>query len=298
MNILYIIAIFFKKVFALVLLFLIIAPNIALAASAAKSEIKIEKASTLFNTTVCDCDNDRDDINCRNQCAINKPKPQNPLTGTRLTTQVARPFPSSTMQAYPNGKDCALVTMEAIKSDGTFAKDLPLVIEKPTAVTVNGPQTTDIGSVQWCVTSTEPIQARITVKLQDFPRVQSTFQVSFKPNKNIQDITDRNSFFFDIPITFSAQIDPAMVRGLSSANFSFITNKITLQPDGTRGPTKRDNLTVALNCTKEGICSATVPASSTDIIEDRNSNFTYSYNFIDQNGSKFSKSFNGTLTVP
>lgn len=283
---------FFKKIFASVLLFLIIVPNLALATSTVEPKTKTEK--NIKNRTICDCDKDSDDPNCDIKCSKNE---KNPLSNVQLTTEVLKPFPNSQIQAFPNGKDCATVILEAINSkDGTFAQNLPLTIEKPDAVTISGPQTTDTGSVKWCVSSTRPMKAKVIVKLKDFPKEKSTFQVNFLPSTKIRDLTDRNTFFFDLPITFSAQIDPAMINGLREANLSFVTNKIFSRIDGIHA--QRDILTINLNCTNEGICSATVPASNTKLFQDKNRTFTYSFIFVDQNGSRFSKSFKGTLTVP
>ncbi|MFA4995678.1 MAG: hypothetical protein WC536_00880 [Patescibacteria group bacterium] len=283
---------FFKKIFASFFLFLIIAPNIVLAAGAINSKINIKKTSV--DMKVCDCDKDSDDPNCDIKCSENE---KNPLSNVQLTTEVLKPFPNSQMQAFPNGKDCATVILEAINSkDGTFAQNLPLVIEKPDAVTINGPQTTDTGSVKWCATSTKPMKAKVIVKLKDFPQEKSTFQVNFLPSTKIQDLTDRNSFFFDLPITFSAQIDPVMIHGLKESKLSFNVNKNSSQADGVHDV--RESVEINLNCSSSGICTATIPSSNTAADINQNGTFNYSFVFVDQNGSRFSKSFKGTLTIP
>lgn len=219
-----------------------------------------------------------------------------PAKGAKLTTTVEKSFPGSNLNAYPNGKDCAGVTLEAIKKDGTFLENEPLVIEKPAAVTLVGPENTSSGSVKWCFTSTKPIQARITVKVKSLPRVQRTFQLNFNPKFKVIDQTDRNAFFYNLPVTFTAQIDPGMVSGLKTSQLVYTYNR-RVNVWG-RWKAERREIAAALHCTQDGRCTATIYPDNTNTKRVNFGRFNYRFNFVDQNGNSFTKSFSGRLSMP
>lgn len=216
-----------------------------------------------------------------------------PARGAHFTVEVEKPFPNSNLSAFPNGKDCASVNLEALKRDGTFLENEPLVIQKPTAVSITGPQTTDSGSWKWCVTTAKPIQARITVKIKSLPSVRATFTVNFNPKFKVQDITDRTSFQYNIPIHFTAQIDPSMVPGLKKKTLSFIYTRRVNKWGMWRNEKRTVN--VAMDCSSDGRCSATVGGDNVNSRRIVNGRFTYTYFFTTEGGNNFQQTYNGKL---
>ncbi|MFA4995677.1 MAG: hypothetical protein WC536_00865 [Patescibacteria group bacterium] len=219
-----------------------------------------------------------------------------PARGSRLTVEVEKPFQNSKVSAYPDGKSCAYVNVEAIRKDGTFLTDEPLVIQKPASVDVSGPGTTSDGSIKLCFTSKSPIQARITIKIQSLPSVQRSFQLNFNPKFTILDQTDRNGFFYNLPITFTAQVDPAILPGLKEARLVYSYNR-RVNVWG-RWKAERREIDVPLSCSSDGSCSATIGTGNTSTKRVNNGTFNYRFTFVDQNGHRFSKSYNGRLTMP
>jgi len=215
-------------------------------------------------------------------------------SGIHFTVDVNKPFPNSSMNAFPNGKDSVQVILEAVRPDGTFSENQPLLIEKPNTVTVSGPRNTCGGSFQLFVSSTKPGTAKITVKLANYPQIKTSFNVNFIPKTNIQNQTDTNSFVISQPILFTAQIDPVEARGLKEAKFKFVS----VASFFLLGNNKKSQVTKDLHCTSDGLCSATIDSASTNILLARRRTFTYTFAFVDQKNNKFSKSFTGTLRLP
>lgn len=217
---------------------------------------------------------------------------RNTLSGTRLDIAVDQPFQQGN-NGFANGHSCFFANVEVIAPQGVFLKDEPLVIEKPDAISVEGPTTSDGGSFRWCITSTQPIQANITVKLANFPQTQTTFLVNFLPTLTITNRTDTASFIFNRPITFTAEIAPWMVQGLKEARLTYDTDNcgaVVCKPIIVKK---------GLDCSFSGICSATVPESVTLSPYDADSqSFVYTFEFEDTNGNKFQQTNNGSLQFP
>ena len=216
-----------------------------------------------------------------------------PARGSRLTAEVERPFPNSNLSAFPDGKSCAYVNLEAIKSDGTFLQNEPLVIVKPTAVSVSGPQTTDTGTLKWCFTTTKAMQARIIVKVQSLPQVNTTFTLNFNPKYKIQDLTDRTSFQYNIPITFIAQVDPSIVPGLAKKNLSFTYTRRVNKWGIWRNETRTVNVDMA--CSEDGRCTAVVGGDNVNSKRIVKGRFNYKYSFTAPGNINFYQSYTGQL---
>ena len=216
-----------------------------------------------------------------------------PARGARFDVEVERPFPNSNLSAFPNGKDCANVNIQVLKRDGTFLENEELLIEKPASVNITGPKNTGTGMFKWCVTTTSPIQAKITMKIKSLPTVKKTITVNFNPKFKVQDVTDRNSFQFNIPINFTAQIDPAMVPGLKKKTLSFVykrrVNKWGMWKNEIR------KVDVKMDCTPDGRCSATIGGNNVTTNRIVSGKFTYTYSFTTEGGNSFQQTYNGTL---
>lgn len=219
-----------------------------------------------------------------------------PARGSRLIVDVEKPFQNSKLSAYPDGKSCANVNIEAIKSDGTFLQNEPLVIEKPTTVNIIGPQNTESGSIKLCFTTSRPIQARVTVKIKSLPSVQRSFQLNFNPNFRVLDATDRNSFFYNLPVTFTAQIDPSLVGSIKESRLVYTYNRRVNKWGRWRA--ERREINTALNCTDDGRCTATIYPDNTNTKRVDRGKFNYRFELVDSGGRKFSKSFTGQLKLP
>lgn len=219
-----------------------------------------------------------------------------PARGSKLTVEVEKPFPNSNVSAFPDGKSCAYVNIEAIKADGTFLENEPLVIDKPSSVNISGPTTTDSGSIKWCLTTKRPIQARITVKLKSLPQVQRSFQVNFNPQYKLLDITDRNAFYFNLPVDFMAQIDPSTVSGIKSAQLVYTYNR-RVNKWG-KWKTERREISAPLKCSEDGRCEATIYPDNTNTKRVDRGTFNYRFNIVYNNGTKSTKSFTGRLIIP
>ncbi|MCL5410423.1 MAG: hypothetical protein M1324_01060 [Patescibacteria group bacterium] len=219
-----------------------------------------------------------------------------PARGSRLTAEVEKPFANSNLSAYPNGKDCANVNIEAIRSDGTFLENEPLVIEKPSSVSISGPQNTESGSIKLCFISSRPIQARITIKIKSLPTVQRSFQLNFNPSFSVLDATDRNSFFYNLPVTFMAQIDPSLVNSLKEQKLIYTYNRRVNKWGRWRA--ERREIATLLTCTDDGRCTATIYPDNTNTKRVDRGKFNYKFEFVDNTGRKLSKSFTGQLRLP
>ncbi len=216
-----------------------------------------------------------------------------PARGARFTVDVEKPFPNSNLSAFPNGKDCANVNIEVLKRDGTFLENEPLVIQKPTAVSITGPQTTGTGSFKWCLTTTSPIQAKIIVKIKSLPSVRASFTVNFNPKFKVQDLTDRTSFQYNIPIHFIAQIDPAMVPGLTQKTLSFVYTRRVNKWGMWRNEKREVN--VNMDCSSDGRCSALIGGDNVNSKRIVNGTFTYTYFFKVEGGNNFQQTYRGKL---
>jgi len=219
-----------------------------------------------------------------------------PARGSKITAEVEKPYQNSKVSAYPDGKSCAYVNVEVIKKDGTYLTNEPLVIQKPTSVNVSGGDSTGSGSIKLCFKSTRPIQARITIKIKSLPSVQKSFQLNFNPKFKILDQTDRNSFFYNLPVTFTAQIDPAILSGLKESQLVYSYNRRVNK--WLRWTTERREVGVPLNCANDGSCTATIYPDNTNTSRVNRGSFNYKFTFVDQNGHRFSKSYNARLTMP
>jgi len=219
---------------------------------------------------------------------------KNNLSGARLQVEVDQPFQQGN-RGFANGTSCIFATVEVITSQGVFLENEPLVIEKPDSITINGPTNSSGGSFRWCITSTQPIQANITVKLANFPRTQTTFNVNFLPTLTISNKTSSSNFIFDQPITFLAQIAPWMVQGLKTAKVTYNTARCRCGTGACENIVAEENL----NCSFNGICSANIPASFTESdVNSRTQSFNYTFIFEDTNGNKFQQTFAGNLKFP
>lgn len=216
-----------------------------------------------------------------------------PARGSRLVSEVEQPFPNSNLSAFPDGQSCAYVDLEAIKSDGTFLQNEPLVVVKPTAVNINGTLNTGSGTNKLCFTTSRAMQARVIIKLQNLPQVNTTFTLNFNPKYKIQDATDRQSFLFNEPITFVTQIDPSMVPGLTKKTLSYTYTRRVNVWGIWRNQIRRINK--EMTCSDDGRCTAVI--SGTDVATNRvvNGRFTYTYNFTAQGNRKFYQSYSGQL---
>lgn len=219
-----------------------------------------------------------------------------PARGSKLTVEVEKPFPNSNISAFPDGKSCAFVNIEAIRSDGTFLENEPLVIEKPTSVNISGPTNTESGSIKWCLTTTRPIQARVTIKIKSLPSVQRSFQVNFNPQYKLLDLTDRNAFFYNLPVTFIAQINPLTVSGVTTAQLVYTYNR-RVNVWG-RWKTERREISAPLTCSEDGRCIGTIYPDNTNTKRVNNGKFNYRFNFTYSSGTRSTKSFSGKLTMP
>lgn len=221
---------------------------------------------------------------------------QESLSGATLDATVSQQYQGS-QTAFPNGKDCVYVNIEAYNANGAMLENQPLVIEKPDPIAINGPTDTQSGSITWCVVSSQPVQATITVKLRNYASIQQTFTVDYTPDFDISDYTSGNSFLYGAPITFQAKIVPAMARGLSSAKLIYTHYSCYYGgcPTTDGSFTKAIIYTVDLSCSSNGVCSATVPASETSAEAVANGFITYTYQFATQTGDNFQEAFSGTL---
>lgn len=215
------------------------------------------------------------------------------FSGISFTVEVNKPFTNSSMNAFPNGRDMVQVTLETVRSDGTFAENLPIKIEKPNNIMVSGPTNTENGSIQLFFSINKSGSATIVIKLADFPRVKTSFNLNFVPRTSIQNRTDTNSFLIKQPVTSIVQIDPVEARGLKEAKLRYVSigNFFKVK-------TKKQEVIKDLKCSTDGICSATIPASETNLVLLRRRSFNYQFSFVDQQNDKFSKSYSGTLKLP
>ncbi len=215
-------------------------------------------------------------------------------SGIHFTVDVDKPFPSSPMSAFPNGKDTVQVNMEAIRRDGTFSENQPLLIEHPKNVSVSGPRNTCSGSFTLFVSSQKPVRAKIIVKIANYPRVKKSFTVNFKPKTTVTNKTDTNSFIYGQPILFSAQIDPVEARGIKSAKLKFVSAASFYR----LGSVIKSHELIDLKCNQDGLCSAVINSKNTGVELARRRTFSYTFIFSDQIGNKFTKTYRGTFRLP
>lgn len=216
-----------------------------------------------------------------------------PALGAKLTASIETPFPSSNLSALPDGQSCAYVNLEALKSDGTFLENEPLVIVKPLAVSIAPLQNTGSGMTKLCFTTKKPIQARIIIKLKNLPKISVTFTLNFNAKYKIQNLTDRQSFQYNIPITFIAQIDPVLVPGLQKKTLSFIYTRRVNKWGMWRN--EKRQVDANLDCTEDGRCTAVI--GGTDVSTNRivKGKFTYKFSFIATGNVKFYQTYTGQL---
>ena len=215
-------------------------------------------------------------------------------SGIRFTTDVDRPFPNSTASAFPNGKDTVQVNLEALRRDGTFSENQPLLIEHPNTVTVSGPRNTGCGSFSLFVSSKKPVRAKIIVKIANYPRIKTSFTVNFRPKTTITNETDTGSFILGQPILFSARIDPIEARGIKSAKLKFISRASFYR----LGDIVKGHELIDLKCNKDGLCTAVIDPVDIKVELAKKRTFSYTFIFTDQIGNKFSKTYRGTFRLP
>lgn len=211
--------------------------------------------------------------------------------------------PSTTSEmpsAFPDGKDCAFMTLEAFRGDGTFLTNEPLLFEKSDSVKIIGPETTDMGSTRWCATSTSPTMQQITVKLKNYPVTQQTINLNFQPNFQITDLTDTNQFLFTRPINFQASISPSMARGLKTAKLTFVYSQGCNCTSGNTACQSVNTVTFEqdMTCSAAGFCNASVPLTQTTVYNNPTGLFYYTYTFTDQLNETFQTTQSGTLGAP
>lgn len=215
-------------------------------------------------------------------------------SGIHFTVDVDKPFPNSTMSAFPNGKDSAQVNIEAIRRDGTFSENQPLLIEHPNTVTVSGPRNTGCGSFSLFVSSNKPVKAKIIVKIANYPRIKTSFTVNFRPKTKITNETDTSSFILGQPILFSAKIDPIEARGIKSAKLKFVSRASFFN----LGSVVKSRDPIDLKCNLDGLCSVVIGSENTGVELAKRRSFSHTFVFQDQIGNKFSKTYRGTFRLP
>lgn len=246
---------------------------------------------------------------------------RNPLTGTTINIEVENPYGVNPVTEYPNGRDCIYVSVDLNKPDGTPLTGVPLTVQKPKYVSVGlgDSSNTIIGTTtsgntviaqdrpKWCFTSSKAVSSgRITIKLTDLPSVQRSFNIAF-PNPSsyvIKDKTERQTFVYGSDLNFETDISPWLDNNLRSANLIYTYDrtirKVVFKWGIPRTENRRERrvTTVPLSCS-EGHCSTRVGAGDTQENQTNGGvyrgKFTYKFEFVDEKGTKFSKSFNGTL---
>lgn len=217
------------------------------------------------------------------------------LKGAKLDINVENPFGQGTPRAFSDGKDQIFVDVEALDGSGGFLRNEPLVVEKPNAIKILGPQNTDSGSFKWALTSTEPIKAKVTIKLANRPVVKKSFTVNFSPNFSISNQTDKGMFVMDKPVTFTAKVDPSMVRGLGKS-YLIYSYRRRFNKWGAWF-SRRQQTKIPLLCSSDGYCRATVPSDDTKYSRNKSGEFQYTFLFIDKAGRQFSKTYSGKLNT-
>lgn len=216
----------------------------------------------------------------------------NALASARLNVNLEQPA-----KAFPDGKSCINVDFEAIGKDGTYLKNEPLLIAKPSSVKIKNSQgeikNTGEGYDSWCVTSTAAVQSQITVKFANYPMTRKTFNINFQVSRNITDQTDRNMFIRQTPITFTAKIDPVTARGLKTAELHFKYRR--RYNSWGFWFSRNQDVKLTLNCDDEGYCSTTLYGDHTKTIHNTSGNFSYTFNFVDKNSISFSRTYQGRL---
>jgi hypothetical protein len=220
----------------------------------------------------------------------------NPLRSSRLNLLVQNPYSESISTEFPDGKSYIEVNVSAYKKDSSPLKNEPLVIDKPNAVNVIGPNTTEDGNVQLKFSSVKAQTAHIRVRLKNSANVRSEFKIRFASDNSIRDMSDKNTFVQGAPLTLQLQIKPWMTDHFKVVNARYIytrrVNKWGFWFNAKRVATEQ------MQC-NDGICQATLGTDYTSQERNASGSFTYQFMIIDQNGkTTYSKAFKAKLKNP
>jgi hypothetical protein len=119
-------------------------------------------------------------------------------------------------------------------------------------------------------------------------------------------MSNNTSSFYGAPLFFTAQIQPPLFNGISSATLVFSHYHCAqcgdfidpLYPGITQSMTavNATSIEVPLSCSQSGLCSATIPSSETTARSMANGQYTYTYKFTTTNGDIFQQTFQNSLT--
>jgi hypothetical protein len=87
-----------------------------------------------------------------------------------------------------------------------------------------------------------------------------------------------------------------MVSSLKESRFVYTYNRRVNKWGRWRA--ERREISTALRCTDDGRCEATIYPDNTNTKRVDKGRFNYRFEFVDQTGRKFTKSFTGVLKLP
>lgn len=231
-----------------------------------------------------------------------------PLKGSKLETDVDSPYGDRVVAEFPNNRDCIFFSVNAIKKDGGALTGEKMRIDlfngahlrdaSSRAEIDAGNQSTGGGQTRYCLTSSEARKGTVTVKLANYPRTKKKFKVSFKPVGKVANTTDTGTFFGDQAVTFAAEIAPWMTNNIKEAKLVYSYRR--RYNSWGRWKNRAETEEKALTCI-DSRCEATIggykdgPTSLNRVSKGR---FTYTFQFTDENGKSFKKSFRGKLKSP
>ncbi len=219
----------------------------------------------------------------------------NPLKDSKLNIIVQNPYGEPVPTEFPNGRDFIEVTLSASKKDGSALIDIPIIIDKSSAVKVTGPSTTEDGQIQLRFTSNKAINDKIQIKLKDCTTVKVGFKIKFSSDTSMKDLSDKNGFVTNAPLNLMVQIKPRMTSHIASAQARYIyTRRINKWGFWVK---VRRVVTEQMECS-DGTCQVVMGGDITSKDRNQSGSFIYSFTFTDENGKVFSKSFKGQLRNP
>jgi hypothetical protein len=217
------------------------------------------------------------------------------LRGSNLSINVDSPY-GGTPFAFPDGKSAISAHLTALDQTGTFLQNEPLVVSKSPYISINGPMTTSDGAIDWYITSTRAVKARIIVRLKNYPRTMASFNVSFVPDYKITDLTDRNAFTFDRTAFFEAKLDPGIASGIVEAKLIY-TYERRYNSWG-MWTSRREAKSVNMTSNGDGYFNAKISTDNTSTKRNPTGYFRYTFRFKDASGHMFQRTYTGRLRLP
>lgn len=227
------------------------------------------------------------------------------LKGAKIEVNVDNPHSGGIPSEFPNNRDCINFTVSAYNSSGSYLANQPLNFTMSSSFVLRNDQGVELeesainsgpGQSRFCLTALRSTSGSVTVRFNNYPRTKKSFKVSFRPNGKIKDATDKNDFIYDQPITFSAEIAPWMVDNLVTKRVVY-TYKRHYKNFWGKSKYRQQSEVVNLSCV-DGQCLGTLSSDRDGPTDDSavsGGKFKYRFEFVDENGKRFSKTFSGTF---